>query len=118
MRRRRKKEEEHKRITDILNERLEVHDESKEKVPKTDFNKACGGLRAQTNECEEKGQQGGSRGRGKDMTEDNRLQKKSSAGFARDDSRDVSKNDSKKRRRSFFVTQPYEVTERGLDDTK
>ena len=57
-----KKEEEHKRITEILNERLEVHDESKEKVPKADFNKPCGGLRAQTNEYEEEGQQGGSRG--------------------------------------------------------
>ena len=74
MRRRRKKKEEHKRITEILNEGLEVHEESKEKVPKTDFNKACGGLRAQTNEYEEKGQQGGIE-RGKDMTEDNRLQK-------------------------------------------
>ena len=74
MRRRRKKEEEHKRITDILNERLEVHDESKEKVPKADFNKPCGGLRAQTNEYEEERTARGIKW-GKGMTEDNRLQK-------------------------------------------
>ena len=90
------KEEERERITKILNERLEIHDDSR-KAAQEKLHDFCDGLRSQINAFEEKVN---SELEEKFTAEDNRLQTALNGLRSSESESDISKNDSKSKDRA------------------